>query len=672
MDLLDKDAVLKDIPLFSDLSAPERAVIKRRCSIVEYKKNQIIYEEGSPADAFYCLVLGRVLIYTRDQSQKEVALEYLHRGKYFGIISLLTGEGHSVTARVINDALLLVIKKEDFDFILKKIPRLAIDLSQTLSRRLKNKDIHHKTIFESTIISIFSSYTSAGKSICALNLAISLNKETRKSSVILDICPEDKMHSLPAKLGIKGECPVFKLFEPGLEPKRALGDFLLKNNYGADLICLSYKSEEESCVKKLLAIISLLVNEYHYIVLDLPAAMDRTILSILNQSDLIYILTSPESMDLKKTRHLVDRLIRDFQYQEGKIRVIINEYKHSHFSCDQQLAILGYNIFATLPKIEFGSTDRLVLDAPDSEYAKAIRRISRQAGDCIVGLALGVGIAYGFCHIGVLKVIEEEKIPIDVVSGSSIGALIASLWAIGKSSAEILEITREFREPKYIWGLVDFTFPRLGFIKGNKLYKFLKRHLGDKTFYDVRLPLKIIASDVKRKEPRVLDKGLLTDAIMASCAMPGVFRPFRFKEETLFDGGVINPLPTEVLFQMGARKIIAVNVTPSREDIIRQYEELKQKMSIKIPQVFKQGGGFSLKQFLKDKFRLNILDIIFSSIEIMQSEMAQKEAQLADIVLHPDTSGLYWLELHRADDFARRGEEEARKNIDRIRRVIEE
>ena len=184
--------------------------------------------------------------------------------------------------------------------------------------------------------------------------------------------------------------------------------------------------------------------------------------------------------------------------------------------------------------------------------------------------------------------------------------------------------------------------------------------------------LKIIASDVKNKEPKILDRGLLTDAIMASCSMPGVFAPFKFREEILFDGGVINPLPTEPLLKMGAKKIIAVNVTPSREDILRQYEKIKKEIVTVFPKDIKKKQWFKLKRNFKESFKTNIIDIIFSSIEILQSEVAQKEAQLADVVLHPDTSGLHWLELHRAMDFSRRGEEETRKNLVRIWQVINE
>ena len=666
-----KDIILGEIPLFAGLSAKELQIVKKRSEIREFKKGETIYKEGSPPSGLYCLILGRVEIYNEDSFGTKNTLEYLHRGKYFGMISLLTNEPHSVTARAINDTSLLFIKKEDFDFILKKIPALAIDLSQTLSRRLKRKDVHRKTIFESTVISVFSSYSQAGKTLYALNMALSLAKETHKSVIILDIAAKDRHHSLPAKLEVSNP-RVFDLVPGSADTSRNIRDFIAKNRFGIDLICFQYQPDDESCVRTLVDILSQLVNDYHYLVLDLPASIDRGILSILNQSDIIQVLSSPAEADLAQTHDLVDKLKNQFNFNPDKIKIIINEYKFSGLTHEEQVEILDGGVFATLPKIDFSAPDRMALDEPDSEYSKAVRRIARTLGDCLVGLVLGVGVGYGFCHIGVLKVIEEEKIPIDVIAGSSIGSLIAALWSSGKTSDEILEITKEFSEPKGLWSLMDFTFPRLGFLKGNKLLRFLRKHLGDKTFFDVKLPLKIIASDVKRKEPRVFDRGPLVDAIMASCSMPGVFAPFKFKDEFLFDGGITNPLPTEPLLKMGVKKIIAVNVTPSKEDFMRQYDKIKENITVKIPQDIRKKRWFSIGAYLKDAFKTNILDIIFSSVEILQSEVAKKEAQLADIVLHPDTRGLFWLELHRAKEFAKRGEEEARRNLDKIKKLINE
>jgi len=665
MSILNKDSILQDIVLFAQLSKAQRRLIKERAVIREYHKGQVIYEEGASADALYCVVLGRIMIYTRDINGNENILEYLHRGKYFGIISLLTGEAHSVTARAINDCLLLIISKDDFGYLLNKIPRLAIDLSQTLSRRLKSKDIHHKTIFESTVVAVYSSYSRAGKTVYAMNLALSLKRETHKSVIILDICPVDKTPTLPRRLEIGGGHRIFDLSRYRGYSASVLDDFLLKNNFGVDLACFSYHPNDNSCIKSLLSILSALVNDYHYIVLDLPAVANEFVTKVLNQADLIHVLTSPESSDLNRTSRLINRLTSEFSFRQDKIKVVINEYKTAQISHEEQIILLGHDIFATLPRIDCLNSERMVLDLPECEYAKAVRRIARQVGDCLVGLALGVGMAYGFCHVGVLKVIEEEKIPIDVIAGASFGALIASLWGIGKSSAEILEIAAEFKEPKNIWGIIDVTFPALGFIKGNKLYGFLKRHLGDKTFYDVRLPIKIVASDLRRKEIKIFERGPLADAIMASCSMPGVFRPFSFKESMLLDGGVINPLPTEPLCKMGVKKIIAVNVTPSREDILQEYAKMKDEIVS-----IRKKHWFNIKEYFKNKLRTNILDIIFSSVEIMQSEIIQREAELADVVLHPKTQGLHWLELSRAREFAKIGEEEARRNLDKIWKVV--
>jgi NTE family protein len=671
MTTFNKDLVLNEIPLFAPLCAEEKEFIRKKISFRTYKKGQIVYREGDPPDAFYCIVLGRILIYTCDRQGKETVLEYLHRGKYFGIISLLTHDPHSVTAKAINDCTLLVVTQADFDIILDKIPRLAIDLSQTLSRRLKRKDIHPKIIFESSVISVFSSYSQVGKTIYAINLALGLQQETHKSVLIVDIVPEDKKHSLPQKLEVESEFPIFDVTTIDIYQKAQMKDFILTTRFDIDLLCVIYKPEDEMSVSKMIDTINLLVNDYHYIVLDLPAQMDLSIFDILNQSDEIHVLSSPDGLDLERTHNLIDRLIKEFCFQLNKIKVIVNEYKFAKLTHEQQLETVGHSIFATLPKIEFASSDRLILEEADSEYARVVKRIARQMGERQVGVALGVGVAYGFCHIGVLRVIEEEKIPIDIIAGSSMGALVASLWATGRSSQEILEITKEFKEPKSIWGVIDLTFPWKGFIKGNKLYQFLRRYLGNKSFYDVKLPLKIVTSNVRRREIQILDKGLLIDAVMASCAMPGVFLPFRSKEELLLDGGVVQPLPTEILFNMGIRKIIAVNVTPSREDILRQYEKIKEEMSLK-PSVVKKIPWFNFRQRLRERFHTNILDIIFSSVELMQSEMAQREAEFADIVLHPDMHGLFWLEVHKADEFARRGEAEARKNVDRIWQVINE
>ena len=162
----DYDYIIKEIPVFSGLLPKQQAYIKQKARFLEFKKGQVIYKEGSVPSFFYCIIRGRVAVSTQDRFGKQTILEHLHRGKYFGVISSLTGDPHSVTARAINDSLLLVINKDDFETVLRRVPQLAIELGKALSRRLKRRDFRQKIVFESTIISVLSSYPQAGKTAC--------------------------------------------------------------------------------------------------------------------------------------------------------------------------------------------------------------------------------------------------------------------------------------------------------------------------------------------------------------------------------------------------------------------------------------------------------------------------------------------------------------------------
>jgi NTE family protein len=665
--MIDYFSILDEVPLFAGLTPRQRGILKNNSAFVEYKKGQLIYKEGSDPGSFYCILRGRVAVSTQDRYGRQTVLEHLHRGRYFGVISCLTGEPHSVSAKVITDALILEIKKADFEIVLRKIPQLAIELSKSLSRRLKRKDVHQKTVFESTIIAVISSRPQTGKTVYASNLAFSLGREAHKRVIIIDICPPNKIHRLPLVLTDRKNYKVFNL-SSRLQSISQIREFIGKDKFGVDLLYMTYSSRNDFWQKSVIEILSHLVNDYHYIVLDLPCYEEEDLVTVLSQADLVHVLTKPRRSDLRVSAELIKTLTDQGRFPASKIRVVVNQGSPARGIGEEEMRLLGREVYATLPRIAVRASGRTVLEHPEDQYSKIIRRIARQEGDCLVGLALGVGAAYGFCHIGVLKVIERERIPIDAIVGASIGAVIASLWATGRSSAEILGIAKEFRQPQYIFHLLDFTFPVQGFIKGNRLYSLLKKYLGSKTFYDVKVPLKIVASDVKRRETHILDRGSLVDAIMASCAMPGIFTPFKIKDKLLFDGGVINPLPTEPLIEMGVKRIIAVNVTPSKDDIRRQYEAAPKLIDQQTRNGIKE--WFNIRRFFADKLKTNVLDFIFTSFEIMQSEVVQKEAKLADVVLHPDLSGLHWLSFHKADEFAKRGEEETRENLDKIKQLI--
>lgn len=638
--LQEKLLLIDQIPIFTALSNKEKRQVASVATIGEHRQGAVIYRRGDAPDAFYCVITGRLKV-SIDRAGREEVLEYLKRGKCFGIISVLTGEDHSATVRTVNDSVILRIEKDAFAALLKTIPELAITLGQILSRRLKRKDLHEKRVFESAIIAVFcrSDYTLAAS--YALNLCVSLKAQTGKRAILVDIYrPGEGLAGLaPAGRPIDLAAPFFD--------EAASREAITHHELGIDLIRIPVALEGIISGARIIQLLSFLTSDYHYIVVTIPPVKDAVTLDLLPQADMIHVITPSDETGLLAARELIDELEVLSGGIDRKIKVITSEPSRGEgFVFEKKVSILKHPVFATLPDIntpEYAPHREglsLVTAVPESVYARAIRRVSRQIGDCFIGLALGCGAAIGFAHVGIMKVLEKERIPIDIVVGTSMGALIGALWASGKTIPEIEEIIGGYKQKIKTFGLVDLTFPRKGLIKGNQVRRFLKAHLGGLTFQDLKFPFKVVACDIESREEVVLDRGDLVDAVLASVSIPGVFEPVEREGRLLVDGGIVNPLPTNVLMRMGVPKIIAVNALPSPEDI----RALKKRAS-------------------------NIFDIIVNSMQASEYLLAEMSCENADIALHPVPSGVDWYAFYEGAAIIRRGEEEALRYLAQLKEL---
>jgi NTE family protein len=181
----------------------------------------------------------------------------------------------------------------------------------------------------------------------------------------------------------------------------------------------------------------------------------------------------------------------------------------------------------------------------------------------VIGLALSGGGARGLAHIGVLKVLEREGIPIDCLSGSSMGGIIAAAYAAGVSAAELEVEAHRMAKLRELVKLLDPLPPRRGLLAGKRLRAYLSRFVKpDLTFADLRLPLALTAVDLLSGEEIRLDEGPVIDAMLATCAFPGVLPPVASNGHWLVDGGLLNNLPVDVVRNLGAEIVLASNVTP--------------------------------------------------------------------------------------------------------------
>jgi NTE family protein len=608
---------------------------------------------------------------------------------HFGVVPLLTKKKHPQNFEVFNDAIILRIEDDDFQKILNSHPQLGVELSRSLSKEIQSKAEKSKTTFERKIISIYSPIKGSGVSTYAVNLALSLQNETRKKVVFVNIATSATQDPsvLPRE---KDATPQWK--NPNINVKDISDDYdqiiqsISAQELNIDLLNVCFDSPDEASIHRISQCVTVLVNNYDYVVVDLPNEMDTVVLKTLMQSDIIQLLTRDSKQDLHRAREVVYQLEEELRenFDREKIQVILSDreeiYSPSYEDANKEL---DFDIFIRLPyikeselKADVVCKDMSVLTPdPESAYALTVRKITREISDVSVGLVLGGGAALGFAHIGVLRVLERENIPIDIIVGSSIGALLSSLWVTGKNADDLAELAHEFKTKNSLLKLFDPVFPISGIIGGRAIKRWLKKNgLGTKTFYSTRIPLKIVAYDLKRRREIVLDSGLVLDAVRKSIAIPGVIEPVREKDKVIIDGGVLNPLPTNVLKSLGIKRIIAVNVLQSPEHVTQGYLDeqyrLKKESRISFIRAPLKFIRYRFRRLLQKGITPNIADIIVNSLQASEYVIAEQSSKSADVVIHPDLSGISWFELYKVDELIKLGEDAAEKALPAIKQLV--
>ena len=183
-----------------------------------------------------------------------------------------------------------------------------------------------------------------------------------------------------------------------------------------------------------------------------------------------------------------------------------------------------------------------------------------------LGLALSGGGARGLAHIGVLKALERANIQIDYLAGTSMGGLIAAVYAAGLPPAEIESIALEYRKTRKLLKLADPTIPRQGLFHGKQIHVFFEEHLQDHKFSDLRIPLTLVAVDLNSRKEVHLNEGSVADAVRATVSIPGVFTPIERDGQRLVDGGLLNNLPVDIVREMGADIVLAVDINATNDE----------------------------------------------------------------------------------------------------------
>jgi NTE family protein len=251
-----------------------------------------------------------------------------------------------------------------------------------------------------------------------------------------------------------------------------------------------------------------------------------------------------------------------------------------------------------------------------------------------IGLALGSGGARGFAHLGVIKALKDAGIPIHLIAGSSMGALVASFYGAGLDMDRLYKLSTAFKRKYFL----DFTVPKMGFISGKKVKEFIKVFTHGKNIEELSIPIGIVATDLLTGEKVVFQTGPVADAVRASISIPGIFVPEKQNGRILVDGGVSDRVPVSVAKEMGADIVIAVDVS-----------RVKRNAEI-----------------------TSIYDVIMQSIDIMQAEIINNREIVANVMIRPPVEIYSSRAFTNIEEIINHGEEETKKHLNQIRTVIEQ
>jgi NTE family protein len=249
-----------------------------------------------------------------------------------------------------------------------------------------------------------------------------------------------------------------------------------------------------------------------------------------------------------------------------------------------------------------------------------------------IAVVLGAGASKGFAHIGVLKVLETQKIPIHMIVGTSAGSLVGSLYAYGFDAFTLQGIAMKLEKTD----VIDYTIPDNGFIKGEKLEAFINKTVKNTPIDKLKIRFYAVATDISTGEEVAFAKGNTGEAVRASCSVPGIFQPKKIGGKTYVDGGVVSPVAVDVARRYGADVVIAVDISGG--------------IAGEVPQ--------------------GILDTMMKSVDVMYSQIATYQIKKADIVIRPNVKNIGSTEMEKRHEAILEGEKAAFDALPAIQKIL--
>ncbi len=605
-----------------------------------YPRSAVVCREGEPGSCLYIILSGQIKLTVTQDTHTET-LAYLNAGDFFGENAVLTGETRAITAKAVIDAEILLLNQTSFYEMVEYDPAVMHNVIRTIDTRIRRKTLgmFHQQPKPSQIISIYSPKKASCKTFLAVNLSVSLYELTEQQVVILDMTMNEPGISHILGIGTPKTVGAEEITEENIKK------IITQHDSGLHLITVSAErlSKGEISREQIASALGILKAIFHYVIINTSTEISNNTFEALDLSNTV-VLLSPIGEDPPTGMFDHQAIIPVYYFAQGSVDSDV------HLTETAPL-ILPPSWLAEKHFYEFGE---VIIDRyPHDEVSHTIKRVARHIAGLCIGLALGGTAARGLSHIGVLRVLEENGIMVDMIAGSNTGAIIGALHALGMSTSEMEKIALELGHHKPpLVSFRDFSPFGGGLLRYRRLLKFLAQFIPEKlTFHNLKIPLRVITMTLDLGQEVAFNNGSVLKAIEASLAMPGIFPPVKYDGKFLVDGSTINPVPISDLVEIGADILVGVNsfapLTPSYTPPPANYTN-----------------------FVGYAENLKMIDIIIRSFQNLQYEISTAKTNIADVTIAPEIVGFSWNDFGNAQGIIEEGKKATEAVLPHLKKII--
>jgi len=592
--------------VFGPLDAATLKFIEDKIEWVFIARDDVLFRKGDIGDNFFILISGRLMVVIEDQMGNEKKKGYMRPGESVGEMAIIMEQRRPASILAVRDSELVMINKKAFDLIVEQYPLVAMHFMKIFVHRLQKSISFSQHI--NTVMNI--AVVPAGPDVPLSEFTRRLEKTLAAFGSVLYLSSEhlDKFWSMQGMSQA-----------PTGDPKH---------------IRLSAWLDEQE-------------TNYRYILYQTDFQPSSWTARCLQQADHVLIVgqasASPEPSEIEiELFGVTDRITRT-----ASSLILLHP--------DGNRPPEGTRRWMATRQVEHHHHVRWDRDADFS-------RIARFLTGSAVGLVLGGGGARAFAHLGVIRAIEEAGIPIDMICGTSMGALVAGVYALGwDHETRMQNMRKSFLEVNPIG---DYTFPTIAIVKSRRLDHYLRLGFGDHKIEDLWLNYFCISSNLTTAEIAVHEKGTLWKAIRSSISVPGILKPVLKESCLLVDGAVINNLPADIMRERFDGFIITVNVTPEKD--------------LTIPETFQKipsSWEYLWSRINPLKKAINfptIIDIMMRTTMLASINQTSRVRAEADYYFKPQLHRFGMLDFKALEDIVEVAYEYAKQEIEEWRILTEE